>query len=299
MLASASLAPTAASGLAFGLADQNAAAFGEQRVAALGLREARLIVPWDVMATDPGPVATWLEAVRHAGLRPQVGFGARRGDACPGTPCSTPTPRAYGEAVADFVAAFPEVRRYTTWNEANHATQPTARRPELVAEYYRRLRAVCPTCAVVGADVLDDDARSVRRWLTRFRVRAPRARLWGLHDYGDATYGRTSGLRTVLRTVPGHVWINETGGIVRIRDAAGHPTFMATEREAAQAVRRAVRVARSSRRVTAAYIYQWQAHVGDRFDAGLVRPDGASRPSLAALASAMRARRTTIAHQAR
>ena len=32
------------------------------------------------------------------------------------------------------------------------------------------------------------------------------------------------------------------------------------------------------------YVYQWRANAGDRFDAGLLRPDGTARPSYAALA---------------
>ena len=32
------------------------------------------------------------------------------------------------------------------------------------------------------------------------------------------------------------------------------------------------------------YVYQWRANAGDRFDAGLLRPDGSARPGYAALA---------------
>ena len=38
------------------------------------------------------------------------------------------------------------------------------------------------------------------------------------------------------------------------------------------------------------YVYQWRANVGDRFDAGLVRPDGTARPSYATLVRDLAAR---------
>ncbi len=78
-----------------------------------------------------------------------------------------------------------------TRNEANHASQPVADDPEAVARYYDALRAACPACTIVAGDVLDSG--SYRRWLQRFlRASTTTPRLWGLHDYGDVTYGATT-----------------------------------------------------------------------------------------------------------
>ena len=69
--------------------------------------------------------------------------------------------------------------------------------PEAVARYYDALRAACPACTIVAGDVLDSG--SYRRWLQRFlRASTTTPRLWGLHDYGDVTYGATTGVDTVL-----------------------------------------------------------------------------------------------------
>jgi hypothetical protein len=281
------IAPCAAQGLAFGLADQNAETFADARVGALDLSEARLVVPYDAALTDPLSVARWLTAVRAAGLRPQIAFSRRRGDDCPRSPCMLPTRAEYATAVRAFVRRFPSVRRYTTWNEANHRAQPTAEHPAAVAGYYRALKAACPRCAVVAGDVLD--AGNYRGWLAAFLRASPRApRLWGLHDYGDVTYDRTTGIRTILATVGGHVWITESGGIVAIRDAEGRSLLAVGERDAARAVTRAFSIARAYPRVTLLDIYQWRAAPLDRFDSGLVRPDGSSRLSYFA---ALRARR--------
>jgi hypothetical protein len=109
-------------------------------------------------------------------------------------------------------------------------------------------------------------------------------RLWGLHDYGDVTYGRTTGVDAVLATVPGRLWIEETGGLVAIRNAAGRQTLTVDEAVAARAIDRAFAIAAANPRIARMYVYQWRANAGDRFDAGLVRPDATARPSYATLA---------------
>jgi putative glycosyl hydrolase len=266
-----------------GLADQQPGSYGDPRVQALGLRYARLTVPWDAATSEPQAVATWLAAVSAAGMAPHVAFEHLAGDRCPGRPCTTPTAAQYGAAIRRFVARFPQVRTYTTWNEANHASQPVADDPEAVAAYYDELRAACAACTIVAGDVLDSG--SYRRWLERFlRASTTTPRLWGLHDYGDVTYGRTTGVDTVLGTVPGRLWIEETGGLVAIRNAAGRQTLAVDEAVAARAIDRAFAIAAANPRIARMYVYQWRANPGDRFDAGLVRPDSTARPSYAALA---------------
>ena len=274
---------SAAHAAVVGLADQQPESYADPRARALGLRHARLTVPWDAATSEPQAVATWLRAVRAAGMAPHIAFEHLATDRCPGQPCTTPTAAQYGAAIRRFVARFPQVRTYTTWNEANHATQPVADDPEVVAAYYRSLRAACPGCTIVAGDVLDSG--SYRRWLQRFlRASTTTPRLWGLHDYGDVTYGRTTGVDTLLATVPGKLWIEETGGLVAIRNAAGRQTLAVDEAAAATAVDRAFAIAAANPRVARMYVYQWRANAGDRFDAGLVRPDGPARPSYAALA---------------
>jgi hypothetical protein len=278
------LAPASASHatVVVGMGDQKPSSFADARLRALGLRYARLIVPWDAATSEPGAVDAWLAAVAAAGMAPHVAFEHLRTDACPGRPCVVPTQAQYGAAVRRFVARFPQVKTYTTWNEANHAGQPVASRPEAVAGYYDQLVAACPSCTVVAGDVLDSG--SYANWLRRFLAASSTTpRLWGLHDYGDVTYGTTTGVDTVLSLVPGSLWVEETGGIVTLRNSAGRTTFATTEAGAATAVDRAFAIAAARPRVTRMYVYEWMAFAGDPFDAGLVRPDGTARPSLDAL----------------
>jgi hypothetical protein len=282
--AAALLGPVApARAVVVGLADQTPTAYADARVHALGLRYARLVVPWDAATSEPQAAQGWLTAVAAAGMTPHVAFEHLASDRCPSRPCTTPTAAEYGAAVRRFVARFPQVRTYTTWNGANHVSQPVADDPEAVAAYYDELRAACRACTIVAGDVLDSG--SYRRWLQRFlRASTTTPRLWGLHDYGDVTYGRTTGVDAVLATVPGALWIEETGGLVSLRNAAGRQTLAIGEAAAAKAIDRAFAIAAARPRIARMYVYQWQAKATDRFDAGLVRPDGTTRASYTALA---------------
>jgi hypothetical protein len=277
-----------------GLADQKPAAYGDARARALGLNAARLIVPYDAATSEPAAVQAWLDAVAAAGMTPHVAFEHLRSDACPGRPCTIPSRGTYAAAVRRFVAGFPQVRTYTTWNEANHESQPVWNAPEAVAGYYDELRAACRACTIVAGDVLDSG--SYVRWLQRFRAASTTTpQLWGLHDYGDVNHATTAGVDAVLSVVPGTLWIEETGGIVSLRNGAGRVTFTQSEAAAAAAVDRAFAIAASRPRIGRMYIYHWQARAGDRFDAGLVRPDGTARPSYDAVARGAAAARAATA----
>jgi hypothetical protein len=64
-LAGAVAAPADAA-LQVGIADQHASAFADARLRALGLRVARLVVPWDAATSEPAAVGTWLDAVTRS-----------------------------------------------------------------------------------------------------------------------------------------------------------------------------------------------------------------------------------------
>ncbi|MBJ7473060.1 MAG: hypothetical protein JHD16_17275 [Solirubrobacteraceae bacterium] len=274
--------PSAARATEFGLSEQQATSWSDGRLQALGVRHARLIAPWDAATSEPARVQAWLDAVAAAGLTPHVAFEHLRSDNCPGTPCALPSRAQYRAAVQAFRARFPQVTTFTTWNEANHSTQPVAQRPETAAGYWAELTAACPSCTVVAGDVLDSGGYV--RWLQRFQAAAPTTPLlWGLHNYGDVTYGTTSGTDAVLAAVPGELWIEETGGIVTLRNSSGRITLSSNESRAAASVHRAFDLIESRPRIGRMYLYHWKAHtLADRFDAGLLRPDGSIRPSYTA-----------------
>ena len=67
---------------------------------------------------------------------------------------------------------------------------------------------------VMAADMLDTS--NLGSYLRAFMRRAKgHPRLWGLHNYQDVNYKTSGDTRRMLATVPGEVWLTETGGIVR------------------------------------------------------------------------------------
>jgi hypothetical protein len=281
------LAAPAQAALQVGIGDQHPSAYADARLRALQLPVARMIVPWDAVTSQPEKVDAWLAATRAAGMAPHIAFEHLSSDRCPGSPCVLPTRAQYRSAVSAFVARWPQVRTFTAFNEANHVSQPTARRPEAAAGYYEELTAACGKCTIVAADILDSG--SYLRWLRGFRASVSgNPQLWGLHNYSDVTYGVTTGTDAVLAELPGKLWVEETGGIVVRRDSDGRELLSTDEHRAARGVSNAFALARTRPRIERLYIYQWRAGAGDLFDAGVVRPDGTERASYAAFAAGLR-----------
>jgi hypothetical protein len=89
----------------------------------------------------------------------------------------------------------------------------------------------------------------------------------------------------MLATVPGEVWLTETGGIVRFSPGSGGLPY--DERRAADGIRYLYSLLGDRPRIARMYLYQWQSAATEMFDAGLVGYDGAARPGLRALAAAL------------
>lgn len=286
--------PASSKALVVGIGDQNIAIFQQPLYTQLGLPIARVMVPWNA-ALHPrykAYVSDWLAAVKAAGARPFVTFGRFSGQSM-----RPPSIAAYRRAFKAFRKAFPQVREYATWNEANNQAQPPWRRPGLVAAYYGVLRAGCRGCRIVAADVLD--TLSAPRWLARFMsaVKGPRPRLWGLHNYIDVNRHHSiafGGTARVLKTVPGQVWLTETGGVVQ------SAALRFNEARAAGAMRYLFRIADAYRsRITRVYVYNWRGVVNRRtarhhrklWDSGITEPGGVPRPSYFALRAEVRSHR--------
>jgi hypothetical protein len=270
-----------------GLGDQHAATFADPGLRSLHLRTARLALAWD-WYKDPATVAStdaWIASVRAAGLRPLISFNRNW----------RPSGRRVLPPVRTLVSSFrllrlryPSVRDFGVWNEANHKTQPLARKPVMAARYYNAMRAACPRCTIVAADVLDDAA--MPRWIAAFRRVAHRPRLWGLHNYRDAN-ASTGSTRRFLRLVPGQVWLTETGGIRRPVHARGRSyaaAYRLALRRQAAGVRRVFAIARSSHRIRRIYFYQWRRDPRSPWDSAFLEADGKRRPSFRALRAGLR-----------
>jgi hypothetical protein len=265
--------------VAVGIADNKSDMFTDARFTGLKVKYGRVMVPYDAM--HDYALRTWLDGwmagARADGVRPLVTFDRSRKRTS-----HNPSAAQMATSLKDVRKRYPFVKEFATWNEAN-----INKRPETVARWWTAMRKACPTCTVLGADLLDRG--NVGTWAKRFVKAARRTpKVWGLHNYVDANLGRTSGTRRLLGSVKGAVWFTETGGVVSRNNGSGvkFPTGAA---HAAQATRFVFsKLAKLSPRVQRAYIYHWNTGVGAKddhrtWDSGLIGPDDRPRPALAVL----------------
>lgn len=257
------------------IGDQQAALFTDKRFTQLGIEHARLVVSYDAVAVafERELTDAWLKQAQQAGVEPFVTFGHSRVH-----PSKLPSVAEFRRAFEAFRKRYPAVRVYAPWNEINHASQPTHDQPKRAAQYYNVVKAACDGCTVLAGDVLDQPGMT--RYVKRYRRHLKGApSTWGLHNYADANRFRDSGLRDLLSTVKGDIWLTETGGIVRFGKS-----FPQDEERAARALKYVLALAKRTPRVQRAYIYNWTGTPPtDRFDAGLIAPDGSQRPAYEAL----------------
>ncbi len=283
-----------------GIGDQNATMFANPHFQKLGIKRVRYIVPWDGLKHrgQAAEIDTYMRFAKGAGMDVMIAFAARRGCYKDGIysksrKCAAPSYGAFRAQVRKFHRLYPEVRTYSPWNEANHKSQPTKRRPMLALRYYRVVRRVCMKCTVVALDVLDQG--DMVRYLEAFARKAgSRARIWGIHNYSDVNGFTNGATQKILATVPGQVWMTETGGIVKFA-----PRYAYDERRAAKSIRKMFQIADKysvrqpgmRSRITRLYPYQWTGvRRRERFDAGLTDHRGRPRKALAVFARYVRQR---------
>jgi hypothetical protein len=262
------------------IGDQKPVIFDDARLGWLGIRHARTVVAWDwyKVGYERERLDEWLERASRAGIEPLVAFGhsweARRLK-------QLPTVAQYRHSLREFRRRHPWVRVYSVWNEANHCSQPTCKRPRRAAAYYNAMRSLCRGCRIVAADVLDQP--NMVPWLREFRRHAKgEPRLWGLHNYLDANRFRRDGTRRMLRAVRGEIWFTETGGIVRRRHFRQKIRlgFPESPSHAGRATAWILRLSKMSPRIKRIYLYHWSSTSPDqRWDSGLISWNGRARPA--------------------
>ena len=237
-----------------GMSEQSPEMFQDPRFHATGIRNARLLVPWDLIREGGGVLTSadlWLERAHRDGVEPLVSFGHSWD---PKRQLKLPTVRQYKAAFRAFRERYPWVREFSTWNEANLGSkQPTGRHPRRTAVFYRALKKHCRGCTVVAVELLVTSNWRMYRWIRAFRQRAGRGRLiFGLHNYPDVT--RLVGIRTrnfLRRVRNAEIWITETGGIVR------HRNFKYDEGRADKVVRHVFKLVAALPRVKRLYLNNW------------------------------------------
>jgi hypothetical protein len=303
LLATLVLVPSAEAKYRVGVGDQSAAMFDSARWQSLKLKRTRYLVPWDwnKSAAQMAETTGYMNRARAARQQVLVTFMAHRG--CwngrrysRSKVCRAPSAKAYRSAFRAFDNAFPWVKTYSAWNEVNHASQPTFKKPGLAVRYYDVLRkdARKRKFKVMAADLLDTS--NMRAYLRSFMRKAKGSpRLWGLHNYQDVNRRTSADTRLMLSMVPGQVWLTETGGIVKFQGfryspkrAAARTKWMLKLANRYDSRQRGLRS-----KITQLFVYRWfgEASRSARFDAGLVNASGSPRPAYRVFAKAARTHR--------
>ena len=287
-----------------GLGEQNPAMFDSPSWQSMKLKRVRYLVPWDY-AKHRGQrdeVNYFMARARQAKQDLLVTFTARRG--CYSASgryskkkaCRAPSAKAYKKAFLAFDKKFAWVKTYSTWNEINHKSQPTFKSPKKAAGYYNVLRKYTrkKKIRVMAADMLDTG--NMARYLKTFKRKAKGSpKLWGLHNYGDVNRRRTTFTKQMLRTVPGEVWLTETGGIVKLLPSFKRSPSRAKARTKGmfKLVNRYDTRRRGMRsKITRLFVYTFFGEPSTaRFDAGLVDEHGTPRPAFSVFKSNARKHR--------
>jgi hypothetical protein len=299
LLALLTLAPAsvaaARSPVRVGVSDQSPAMFASPYFQQLKIKRTRYFVASDVMQ-DPverAKARAFVTAARAAGVSTLVHISTtdlrnNRGKVV--------APATYRRNVGRIVAYFRSlgVRDFGAWNEENHKSQETWNHVGNAVSYFKSMYSAvhrrCPTCAVVGLDLLDQAgvdryirsfyARLSRTWRTRLKV-------VGIHNYSDVNRNRSSGTRTIITTARRYnrrvkFWFTETGAVATFGGA-----FPFSEARQASRIKNMFTLASRyrSRGVERVYEYNFfgvpgatNCRIDCPFDAGLLRPDGTPRP---------------------
>lgn len=284
-------ASAATGSLAVGVSDNKPGTFGDPRLRQIGVKTARLVIPWNAISVDPATVDAWISSAKATGVQPLIAFDRTRTNKCPNRPCYLPTVKQYTREFRKLMRKYPHLRLFSPWNEANHPNQPTAKQPERVADYHDAIMDTCKRCTVAAGDPLD--STGVGTWMKRYerRLKATHRRrvaVWGLHNYISANYFSTKGTQEALKATKADIWLTETGGIVLMYTFDKALRLAFDEDRAARALTFAMNLmSKYPCRLKRIYVYNWQAAAKDRFDTGLIRPDGTTRPGYDILTQAL------------
>ena len=289
---------SAKSTITVGVGDQSGAMFAQPAYTKLGLKKTRYFVRWDVMNSGNsvalGQATDFVTRAKADGVKVLLhlstnNFAAKK--------AKLPTVAAYTAAVKKIVPYFRKlgVTDFGVWNEENNATQPTYNNPKRAGQFFVAMYGVvkksCAACNVVALDVLDQSG--VQKYVTRFysslsKTNRGRAKLVGIHNYGDVNRIRTPLTASMISTAHKYnktakFWFTETGGLVSFGTA-----FACSESRAALKLKQVFKLATKykSQGVQRIYLYNWfgtTASAGSTdcnpaFDAGLVNADGSIRP---------------------
>lgn len=289
-LAIATAPASARSSIKVGVGDQDQKMFEEQGWKDLKLKSTRYFIPWNALKTtdtyQKDRAISYVNAARAAGVSVLLHIST---DDFTLKKAKLPSVKDYTTEVKKMVATFRPlgVNTWGVWNEANHASQPTYKDPKRAAQFFKAMyTAVGSKDKIVALDVLDQGG--VERYQQRFYAALSptyrkRAKLVGIHNYGDVNRNRTTFTASIIKTSRKYnrstkFWFTETGGLVEFGKS-----FKCDYNRAAKRLKNVFTLAKKYQnqgvQQILLYNYFGSGCGKTRFDAGLVGPDGAQRAS--------------------
>jgi hypothetical protein len=272
--------------VAVAIADESPSMFDAPAYQALHLKRTRYFIPWNAVE-HPAVVTAAATFVATARLHHVSVLMHISTDTYTHGKAKLPSVAQYRKDVGALIAKLKPlgVKEWGVWNEANHVSEPTHNNPRRAAQFFTTMRSICHGCTIVALDVLDthDSPGYAKRF---YQALSPadraHANLVGIHNYGDVNRKRTSGTQGVIDAVHAWnhratFWLTETGGLVNLA-----PNFPCSTSRAASRTSYMFTLARHFKLyVKRLYIYSWNGQGCGSFDAGLVGPNGVTRPAYA------------------
>jgi hypothetical protein len=281
--------------ISVGIGDQSPTMFASPLYKALKLKKTRYFIPWNAIGnrTELDRADAFVKAARTAKVKVLMHIGT---DNYASKKAKLPSVRAYQKDVKKLVTRYKKlgVTEWGVWNEANHASQPTYRSPKRAAQFFVAFRSICSRCTTVALDILDQagSAAYIKQWYAAVpSSKRKYAKIVGIHNYSDVNRKRSTGTKTIINAVKKadnvktQFWLTETGALISFGRS-----FPCSESRAEHRMTYMFSLAKKFRSdIKRLYSYNWQGtDCQNRFDAGLVHPDGSARAAYGAFKTGAR-----------
>jgi hypothetical protein len=234
-------AATPARALELGISDSDSQTLSEPFWDGLGLKRARIVLPYDVAMDSVGPAGrrrradfdAFRAAAAAKGVTLLVAFAASADVRAPDSgDAVAPTADDFATGFTAFRQRYPDVTTIAPWNEPNNIDSddyPLSADPALAAQYFLRAQTICPGCTLVAGDfagIPGNDAY-VDAYQAALGTAVPA--VWAFHAHSDINAFQAGGpdsariARYYIGKFQGQwgnarIWIDEIGAYYRDSD---------------------------------------------------------------------------------
>src|ERR1700712_264348 len=188
---------SAKSSIRVGIGDQSVTMFDQPAYKPLGLKITRYFFPWNGMdnAYEKQRATEYVNTAKANGVSVLLHLST---DNFASKKAKLPTKAAYTKQLKKLVPYFRGlgVKEWGVWNEENHSSQPTYKDAKRAGQFFTAMYGVVGAKDnIVALDLLDQGGVD-KYEKTFFGSLSPtfrkRAKIIGIHNYGDVNYKRTT-----------------------------------------------------------------------------------------------------------